>query len=256
MKSKRYNQTRLLPEQELRVHRDYLAHCFRWDLVPHFFGKRITANEWSILDVGCGEGHLLQVLWRNRVKPALYVGVDVDPVAIKKAINMPQPRQFSTDWYQDDFVQPHVVQYLVNTYGYFDLVTNFEVVEHMPREDTYQFVANLNVALKPGGYLAISTPTKFNPTDEVTCNNHLHEFTHAEFIALIMSAGFEIIRLYGTMMYTKYFDRVLVNAQDERLREVVSILREYFSSNILSALFGPVYPELSRSCIIIGRKLQ
>ena len=55
-----------------QIHRDYIAHCLRWSYVL----KQVKIGM-NIIDVGCGSFPLLKALYSNKLKPSLYVGVDI-----------------------------------------------------------------------------------------------------------------------------------------------------------------------------------
>ena len=63
------------------IHRDYLAHCFRWSHVVKHLGKKKLYKRASIIDIGCGkEIPLLKTLYTMKMTPKLYQAIDVNRI--------------------------------------------------------------------------------------------------------------------------------------------------------------------------------
>lgn len=88
----------------------------------------------------------------------------------------------------------------------YDLVTSFEVFEHVPKSD--HFVQNAHKVLKPGGYLIVETPnTNVTPLFQKVFNQdpngaadyegteHVNELSFRDLFLDIREAGFEVIDL-------------------------------------------------------------
>jgi SAM-dependent methyltransferase len=99
----------------------------------------------SVLDAGSGEGYgaaFLAHLARN------VIGVDYAPVAVEHA--RATYRRENLTFEQAD------LNNLVGFNGPFDLITCFEVIEHI--DDHSRFLAVMRSRLRPGGRLILSTP--------------------------------------------------------------------------------------------------
>lgn len=120
------------------VHRQRLASIVR--AVPQGYGLRV-------LDAGCGEGHLLQLLHRSDPSREHY-GVDTTSVAIERARQRcPSAHLAVGDISRLEFED-----------GFFDAITITEVLEHVIE---YEDVARELVrVLKPGGLLIITFPNE------------------------------------------------------------------------------------------------
>lgn len=86
----------------------------------------------------------------------------------------------------------------------YDLVTSFEVFEHVPKSD--HFIANVNKALKPGGYFIVETPNSLvtplfqkvfgidpNGAADYEGTEHVNELGFRELFKDIRDNGFEIL---------------------------------------------------------------
>lgn len=209
-----------------QVHRDYGAHFFRWG----FAGRFIKADQSEVLDVGCGEDTpLLQTMQRPRnMVPKRYVGVDFH----KEPTKYPHWSWATFHW-NTNFIQIH------KKLGQFDLVTNFEVIEHMSAEDGLKLLKAMKTCLKPDGNLLLSTPV-FNGK---AAANHIHEYTIEELAASIHKAGLKVVNRFGTFANSQAIKKV---AKGPEL-ELVNKLKAYYSDEVLSCFLAPLYPDSSRN---------
>lgn len=177
-----------------------------------------------MIDVGCGDGHFLQVAKRRgwNVYGTEYTDVAVE-VCEKKGISM-RKGKLNVDNYPPDF---------------FDLVTSFEVIEHInnPNED----VANYNKVLRKGGVVYVTTPN-FNSVSRdllgvkwnvIEYPEHLSYYTVSTIKKIfvkngfkpltVMTSGISIDRLKAGLRKTKVMEANTVaapaTASDEMLRQ-------------------------------------
>lgn len=112
-------------------------------LIKYVSEKVISMSPKSVLEVGCGDGAILQLL-SSEIESV--TGADLSHEAIAFA------QAFSPDvkCYADD---------AKNVKGAFDLVMAIEVLEHIPDELVDGFVTTLCEKTKSGGHIVISVPT-------------------------------------------------------------------------------------------------
>ncbi len=132
-----------------------------------------------VLDAGCGTGYGAAILAEGGADHVL--GVDV-AVAVVDVARARETARLAFD--QADIARlPHAD-------ASFDLITCFEVIEHVPEPSAV--LGELARVLAPGGVLAISSP---NANRYPTGNpHHVREFTTSEFRALLAEA-FPVVRL-------------------------------------------------------------
>lgn len=134
-----YNTTDLSPDKAFErhvFHRDQFAHYLRW---THIL-KEAKIGE-SIVDFGCGQANLLEVLYRNRFKQKSYVGIDIR----EKTIEAAREKFKNVDWAQF-FVADLVKPYLDFSQFNGDKVCSFEVLEHVGKQNGDIFLSILRLA--------------------------------------------------------------------------------------------------------------
>ncbi|MDP6775759.1 MAG: methyltransferase domain-containing protein, partial [Candidatus Latescibacteria bacterium] len=157
----------------------YIPHAKRYLLAQGL------ATGARVLDAGCGTGYGAKFLARvaDRVD-----AVDVSTEAIA----------FAQKTYSDDRITWHVGDFRsfdMEAEAY-DLVTCFEVIEHLDRSDIDTCLAQIARALKPGGTALISTPNK--AVSAKWDSPRRHGMTRDEFESAVRSAFGEITLLGQT----------------------------------------------------------
>ena len=133
------------------------------------FGKRASAGDWSkpynwylrgwlpldreanILELGCGEGHLLAAFksWGYRQVR----GIDLRP----EAIAFCQSRGLAAE-------TADAKEYLKNCNdGHFQLIVAIDLLEHLTREEGLDLLENVHLALRPGGTVILQVPNLASP---------------------------------------------------------------------------------------------
>ena len=250
LNTKNYNTTDLNPETTFErhvFHRDQFAHYLRW---THIL-KESRIGE-VICDFGCGNGNLLEVLYRNRFKQAKYVGIDIRD-NFKKDLK----KLDWCDFYVEDLVNPQNNLDFKNIKA--NKVCSFEVLEHVGKQNAQTFLKNFKDCGKENAKFYISTP---NYDEKVgAAGNHTYdsgdgrgisvqEFTHQELKDNFIKAGFDIVKKYGTFASIKDYKNHMNDWQEKMFNH----LKEYYDTNILSVLMAPFFPDKSRNTLWVLKK--
>lgn len=227
------------------VSRDYAAHWFRWQHALRFIRKGMR-----VLDVGCGPDQMMiRVLCHSQTfVPDLWVGVDVQKLAKKSTVAW--ARVF------DEFDVTRRWRELLTKgddvtgqfFGPFDVITCFEVIEHMPVERGRALLKALKALVKPDGVILLSTPV-YNGKHMAA--NHIHEYGFDELAAEIRRAGLDVDRVVGTFMTSQAIKRVATKEQRALVEELHA---RWYAWDILANFLAPLYPEASSNCCWILRK--
>lgn len=229
-KTRTYDQTFLDPNAEI-VHRDYAAHFFRWGFAKDHF---IVHEETRVLDVGCGPDRPLMLTLFGGIGTVLaksYTGVDLNSV---KSTRHARSRIYErTNFFE-------AWQTILAERGPFDLITNFEVIEHMPKAQGLQLLRLFWECLAPGGRILLSTPVY---DGKGRAKNHIHEYTIPELWEHIEAARLEVVARYGTFMNVTEVKKVADKCQ----LQVFNQLRQYYSNDVMSTFLAPLFPDNSRN---------
>jgi len=125
--------------------------AFLRDAIDHHWGGDATASQplagKSAVDVGCGAGLVCEPMARWG---AGVTGVDASAENIGVASAHAEASGLDVRYMAGELASLNL--------GVFDLVTSFEVIEHV--SDKAAFVAQLAASLKPDGLLVMTTPNR------------------------------------------------------------------------------------------------
>ncbi|WP_148219829.1 class I SAM-dependent methyltransferase [Azospirillum sp. B510] len=147
----------------------------------------------TVLDVGCGEGSLIQML--RPAKPAHYAGADFSESALRIA----RQRTPDAEFFRLDLTEGALERR-------FDLVLCTDVVEHI--KDDVTAIANL--ARMTGKYLLVATMQgRMRPYE--TSVGHVRNYRHGELQAKIEATGLTIERVveWGFPFYSPLYRDLL-----------------------------------------------
>jgi SAM-dependent methyltransferase len=180
---------------------------FAYDEARHlaaYLYARELARDRQVLDAGCGEGFGTVLLAETARR---VTGIDYSSEAVAAAgaaYKRPNLEFRQLDVYK-----------LPGLDLRFDLITNFQVIEHLP--DPAKFLTAVGSALKPNGVLMLTTPNRLTSVSENPY--HLREYTAEELAALLRP-------LFGQVEMLSMMGNAKVRAFDEeRARQVRRILR-------------------------------
>jgi SAM-dependent methyltransferase len=158
----------------------------------------------DVLDAGCGEGFGTVLLARTARR---VLGIDYSAEAVGAA--RAAYRHPNLEFRRLDLDELATLDLC------FDLITNFQVIEHLP--DPVRFLATARVRLKPDGVLVLTTPNRLTTVSENPY--HLREYV-AEELRALLAPIFSRVELHGMM------GNANVQAfEGERERQVRRLLR-------------------------------
>lgn len=221
------------------LHRDYIAHCFRWTHVVKYMGQSMRYKTSRVLDVGCGkEMPLAKLLHSSRMGPAWYGAVDVSALTT--------PEQFrNASW------KPHQIFSKTDVCDLTEkdlpakpnVIVNFEVAEHIEPDHCRRMLAKFGELLEPEGRLFISTPCY--DANVGAAANHVNEMTYEAFGAVLEDTGFRVQGHWGTFASQKDYKSELT----PELQDLFDKFRGYYDSNMLATIFAPLFPHRSRNVL-------
>ena len=217
------------------IHRDYIAHCLRWSHVIKYLSKGQLFKNARILDVGCGrETPLAKMLYSSKMAPDYYLGIDAGKI---NDFNFGKYNDRFEFFEQEDFATMSDLNEVDN----FDVITCFEVLEHVEPLHAGKILRRIRTQLSEDGYAFISTPC-FNGK---AAGNHVNEMTYEAFYNLLGQTGFDVSRHWGTFASITDYKHLM----SSQARSVFDMMRDYFDVNVLSCLFAPLYPNASRNVL-------
>ena len=158
----------------------FARHVAAYDLATRKAGGR------TVLDAGCGEGYGAAAMADTGADRV--VAVDLEPGVIEH-IERAYPQVEPIRAELTDLPLPD---------GAFDLITSFQVIEHV--WDVPAYLASLRRVLAPGGELLLATPNRltFTPDSPTPVNPfHVREFDPGELQHELTGAGFRVGAMLG-----------------------------------------------------------
>lgn len=236
---KEYNLTQLNPETTFErhvFHRDQFAHFLRWTHV-----LKTAKIGMNILDFGSGSGNLAEVLYRNKYKAKKYVGLEYKQTMVNKA----NEKYKNVDWI--NFEQADLTNPDLNKGNDWDIITCFEVIEHVNKKNVDVFLQNYQKHFNENTIGLLSTPIYDEKVG--AANNHIidgvvQEFTYDE-LKNHLQKYFSIEDTFGTFASMKDYKPLMNEWQTNMFNE----LTKYYDSNLVSNLMAPFFPEHSRNCL-------
>lgn len=249
---KPYNTTQLTPQQEFErhiYHRDQFAHYLRWSHI-----LKVAKIGQTILDFGCSTGEMLELFYRNKYRPKQYLGLDIR----KQTVDENNEKFAKLDF--AEFRQCDLCQDELDLGQTFDIITCFEVMEHIGHENADAFLDNIAYHCDENTRVYLSTPN-YDPKVGAAKNHMLGpeenkevgEWDHFE-LQDKLSEYFDIEAKYGTFASIKDYKEEI---EGDWRHVMFDELRKYYDTNMLSVIMAPVIkPEHARNCLWVLKAKQ
>lgn len=135
----------------LRINHQYLLDKIRRNIQMNVFERYITDSKAKILDIGCGNGRVLKLLFDKRYESIYGIEPNGELVRDLKT-NYPDIRDSVTIGQADNLTYPE---------QFFDCVYFFNVLHHLDGVDEYRKALDeASRCLKSGGYLIFVEPCR------------------------------------------------------------------------------------------------
>jgi len=185
--------------------------------------RHVTDRRPKILDVGCGTGANLLLL--SKYGDAEGVDVSEDALAFCRERGLENLKLGAGEDlpYED---------------GTFDLVTAFDVVEHM--DDDLAGLKEMRRVLRPGGRVLLFVPTfmfLWGLQDDVS--HHRRRYRLAELESVLKKAGFQIER--STYANITFFLPILMMRKIMRLTGIKTDSENTINVSALNGVFGRIF---------------
>ncbi len=235
-----------LAEERGLIHRDYIAHCFRWSHVAKWLHRSGQFKDCNVLDIGCGkESPMGRTLFSNRLLVKQYVGIDANKEFKEFNFGKMSATLYGSTYFPMD-VSFEKETYTIDSdvgveYEKPNLITSFEVLEHVEPDVTRSMLQGMFDISTDDTTIFISTPCYNEKVG--AAGNHPNEITRDALGGLIEDLGFQIDGNWGTFASIRDYKDLL----DEGQAKVFNDLREYYDTNVLAVIFAPLFPEGSRN---------
>jgi ubiquinone/menaquinone biosynthesis C-methylase UbiE len=151
--------------------------------------KFLRKGHQKLLDVGCGEGHYV----RDAIEEGIDAyGIDISSYALENALDTVKERISFGSITQIPFADYE-----------FDVMTAFDVIEHIHPKDTLKAVAEIRRVLKPGGIVIMTTPSS-SFGDWVSDLTHIN-VRPPKFWRLILEEHDFQVQLFYVPSFLKYY---------------------------------------------------
>ena len=164
--------------------------------------EAINYSDKKILNIGCNNG-IFEFLIAGDIKEV--VGVDI------KYTNIFQAKEECKGLNNVNFVKVNFLEKNLPK-NFVDVVTLFDVIEHLPKGTEPLALVKINKMLKPRGQVIISTPlenkTKYLDPAWYLRPRHRH-YAKEQLAELLIDAGFEVEKIYTRGGFYEMFSMLL-----------------------------------------------
>ena len=137
----------------------------------------------ELLDMGVGQGYFTKEV-KRKIQSVKIFGVDISLEGLKEI----------KDTIPGNYFVASALSLPFKKKKKFDLISIFEVLEHISYNHTFRVLAQIKNLLKNKGILLASVPINENYTSRNNPNGHLRKYSKELFIAELKLAGFKVIR--------------------------------------------------------------
>ena len=218
-----------------RVWKNVFAHYFRF-----LFVLRWLRHDTTLIDVGCGRGWLMDIIYRNKFKIS-YIGIDLSKQSLIHAAN--KKYKYSRILMCANCVEIPLIHEKA------DYVVCFEAVEHNDKKNAELIISQCFNLLKPNGLFFLSTPVR-KSNNWIFPQDHVYEWEYEEMSNYLCSIGFKIVSKYGC--FGKKGE--IISALNAQERELYEKLSGFYNWHVLSPIFSSLHPQHSQGVVWLCKK--
>jgi SAM-dependent methyltransferase len=217
-----------------------------------YIAARLTPGT-RLVDVCCGRGLQLPVIYRYAPGIASYTGLDI------VAGNLDEARQRISDLdahygnhpFDLELIECDVAEPWPDRPAY-DAAVYTSALEHLPRDRGIASLRNTATALKPGGRLYLSTPnTPGAPPRKLQHRVHVYEWHWDELSAVLDEAGFEIEEAIGILPPEDGLREAIATTYGEDAARWYDRLREVAPDPFLGPISAAAVPEVAAELLYV-----
>lgn len=206
-----------------------------------------------VLDVCCGRGLQLPVLFRYRPRIGGYLGLDISADNLLEArqrvtdLDQVYARGFTVEFVQCDVSEPWPVT------GPFDVAVYTSALEHLPRDRGIASLRHTAAALAPDGRLYLSTPNTPGPAPRKLQHRvHVYEWSDHELRAALAQAGLVVEQAVGLLPPTPdTLCAALTRAYGAAAATWYQRMREVVPAPFLDAVSAATQPEVATEVLYV-----
>lgn len=226
------------------------------NLLQHLIVAERCVPNARVLDVCCGRGLALPLLYRYAPKIAGYVGLDVSADNLgeardrNRALRAMYGELFPVDLVECDVAQPWP------TLPAFDVVLYTSALEHLPFEYGAQSLRNAAAALAPGGVLYLSTPAAVGPPPRpLQYRVHVYEWSRDEVEQVVGDAGLIIEDVMGLLPPAPdVLARALADRYGQAATDWYRDLADRVPKALLDAVSAVAAPDVATELLYVCRR--
>lgn len=226
------------------------------NLLQHLIVAEQCTPNMRVLDVCCGRGLALPLLYRYAPTIAGYVGLDISTANLDEArdrIESLRPAYgapFPVELVECDVAQPWPAL------PAFDIAIYTSALEHLPFELGAASLRNTAAALAPGGVLFLSTPAAVGPPPRpLQYRVHVYEWSREEVEQVVGEAGLVVEDVMGLLPPEP---DVLAAALTERYGDAAAAWYRDLAARVPKALLDAVsavaVPDVSTELLYVCRR--
>ena len=214
---------------EIELMERHQGSSFYWTARNRTIGwlaRRYFSAARVVLDIGCGSGYVTRALAENLPDARIYA-TEASLAGLRSAARLLENRAFLV----------HIDAHDLPFEGKFDLITSFDVLEHI--EDDRSVLASTYRALRPGGgvlHFVPQHPSLFSPAD--AASRHFRRYRPSELQEKLRRAGFRVI--FSTSFIFWLFPIFAASRIKARLSGRYSVEAEHGQPRWLSTMLNGV----------------